>query len=120
MARTEAFTTEQVIEAIHRGYTPTGAASVLGCHPETIRRYAAKYSTVRRALIEERKAIVDLAEIGLRGAVLAKEPWAIAFALKTLGKDEGYTERCEHTGANGGPIESSVTVHWPADEAPNE
>jgi hypothetical protein len=105
---TEKFTTEQMIDAIRKGHTPTGAASVLKCHPDTIRNYADRYPTVKRALLSQRREIVDLAEIGLRAAVIRKESWAIAFALKTLGKSEGYVERQEHTGADGNAITIKV------------
>jgi hypothetical protein len=56
----------------------------------------------------EREEIVDYAEMGLRGAVLNKEAWAIAFSLKTLGKSRGYVERQEVTGKDGG----AIVVDW--------
>ena len=99
--KTEAFTTEQVIAAIQKGYTPTGAASLLGCHPQTIRRYAKRHPTVKEALLAERRCIVDYAEQGLRAAVIRGDAWAVALALKTLGKNRGYVERQELTGRDG-------------------
>jgi hypothetical protein len=33
------------------------------------------------------------------------EAWAICFLLKTQAKDQGWSERFEHTGKGGGPIE---------------
>ena len=98
------FSTNQVIEAIQKAQTPTGAARLLGCHPDTIRNYAKRYSTVQDALLSERAALVDLAEMGFKSAILNKEPWALAFALKTLGKHLGYVERQEVTGAEGSHI----------------
>ena len=38
---------------------------------------------------------------GVNDCVLEGEAWAIAFALKTLGKKRGYVERIEQTGADG-------------------
>jgi len=58
--------------------------------------------------LSERAALVDLAEMGFKSAILNKEPWALAFALKTLGKHLGYVERQEVTGADGG----AVLVKW--------
>ena len=47
---------------------------------------------------------MDLAEMGFKSAIINKEPWALAFALKTLGKHLGYVERQEVTGAEGSHI----------------
>lgn len=95
MPKPPRYTVKAVIDAINRGYTPTGAATILGCHADTVRNYADRYPTVRAALKAKRKELVDLGEIGLRAAIVRGEGWAIAFALKTLGKDEGYVERAE-------------------------
>lgn len=92
---------DEVLAAIEKGITRTGAAKVLGVSPVTLWRYAKRWKAVDQALREKRRELVDLAEMGLRGAVLRGEPWAIAFTLRTLGKDEGYTERLEHTGRDG-------------------
>ena len=97
------FTAQQVIEAITQGHTPTGAASVLKCDPNTIRNYAERYPTVKAALLEHRKQIVDIAELGLRAAVTRAEPWAVAFALRTLAP-EIYRERVEHAGVADQPL----------------
>jgi len=114
----ERYTVQQVIDAIDKGHTPTGAASVLRCHPDTVRNYADRYPTVKKALLSARAEIVDLAEIGLRAAVINKEPWAIAFALKTLAKDI-YSERQEVTGANGDALSARV-VEVVKDYGPNQ
>jgi len=91
-----AYDAEVLLAAVEKGVTRTGTARVLGCSYMTIVRYAKRYKSVEEALDIKRRELVDLAEMGLRGAVLREEPWAIAFALKTLGKDQGYTERSEH------------------------
>ena len=39
---------------------------------------------------DEQETMLDVAESGLMEAVLAKEPWAIKFALTTKGKKRGY------------------------------
>lgn len=102
------FTVDQVIDAIRNSQTPTGAAMRLKCHPDTIRNYAKRYPTVRDALLAERAALVDLAEMGFKSAIINKEPWALAFALKTLGKHLGYVERQELTGKDGEPVRHSI------------
>lgn len=103
------YTVDQVIDAIKAGHTPKGAAAVLGCCPDTVRNYAVRYPSVKKALDTERKDIVDMAETGLRAAVERGEAWAIAFALKTLAKDI-YSERQEVSGANGEPLEIVTNV----------
>lgn len=105
----ERYTVQQVIDAIDKGHTPTGAASVLRCHPDTVRNYADRYPTVKKALLSARAEIVDLAEIGLRAAVVNKEPWAIAFALKTLAR-ETYSERQEVKAEISGPEGSAIPI----------
>lgn len=110
-------TLDQALEAVEKGITKTGAARVLGVTRQTIENYCHRWKTVADAFSSKRKELVDLSEMGLRGAVLRSEPWAIAFALRTLGKDEGYTERHEHTGAAGGPISfREVVVELPPRE----
>lgn len=108
MAGKQVYTVEQVIEAIRKAQTPTGAGLVLKCTATTIRNYAKRYPTVRDALLAERAALVDLAEMGFKSAIINKEPWALAFALKTLGKHLGYVERQEVTGKDGEPVRHSI------------
>lgn len=92
---------DEVLAAVEKGVTKTGTARVLGCSVPTIYSYCKRWKSVDDALKGKRRELVDLAEMGLRVAVTKGEPWAIAFALKTLGKDDGYTERTEVTGKNG-------------------
>ncbi len=109
MARTERYTTQEVIEAIEKGYTCVGAGTLLQCSAETIRNYAKKYPTVQTALKAKRRELVDLAEMGLRRAIVNGEGWAIMSTLKTLGKDEGYGDNLQLTGPDNGPITIHVT-----------
>ncbi len=109
MARTERYTAQEVIDALERGYTCGGAGQLLGCSAETVRNYANKYPTVKAALKAKRTELVDLAEMSLRRAIMAGEAWAVALTLKTLGKDEGYTERQEIAGVDGSPMVIRLT-----------
>lgn len=104
MAGKKRFKIPDVISAIEEGHTPSGAARVLGCHPDTIRNYADSHPEVKQALVSERKNMVDLAEGGLRKHLQRSEAWAIAFTLKTIGKDLGYAERQEITGKDGNEV----------------
>lgn len=109
MARTERYTADEIISAINRGYTALGAAQILCCDAQTIRNYAAKYPTVDKALRAKRREMVDLAEMGLRGAILRGEGWAIMSVLKTLGRDLGYGEAVEVK--HSGKVENHVFDH---------
>ena len=59
-----------------------------------------------------REELVDIAEIRLRVAINNGEPWAIALVLKTMGKNRGYTERHEITGADGDSIIIRYVNDW--------
>jgi len=86
------------------------AASALGCSPHTIYRHAAKNPKVQGVIDSYRGKLVDKAELKLEQAVMAGEPWAVTLTLKSLGKNRGYVERQEVTGADGGDIKHSLTV----------
>lgn len=94
-------TLSQALEAAEKGITKMGAARVLGVSRRTILRYCKRWATLAEVFEDKKGELVDLSEMGLRGAVLRGEPWAITFALRTLGKDEGYSERHELTGKDG-------------------
>lgn len=76
------------------------AARKLKCSPQTIYTYAERYPKVQEAIDNERGYFLDTTEIALQRAVLAGEGWAIAFALRTIGKHRGYVEKqeIEHSG----------------------
>lgn len=96
MANKPKFTPEQVIEAIEqtKGFV-SQTARRLQCHPDTVRAYAKRYVSVRKALQEEREKMLDAAEMSLYAQVMNGESWAVQFFLKTQGKDRGYVERQE-------------------------
>ncbi len=89
------YTREQVLAAVEKGITVLGTAKVLKVSTDAVYAYARRWSSVAKALKDKRMELVDLSEMALRGAILRNEPWAIALTLKTLGKDNGYTERQE-------------------------
>lgn len=110
MAGREKFTAAEIIAAIEKAHTAAAAARVLGCNPQTIRNYADRYPTVAAALQASRDDMIDWAEVSLRKAVLNGEPWAVAMVLKTIGKNRGYTERQEITGADGDAL--NIIMTW--------
>ena len=94
---------EDVLTAVETGTTITGAARVLGVTRMTMHNYRKRWKSVDDAILAKRHELVDLAESGLRLAVIRQDPWAVTFALKTLAKDV-YSERIEHTGEEGKSI----------------
>ena len=90
------YTAEQVAEALTatKGMV-TLAARKLGCDPKTVRNYAQRYPTVAQAIVEAREGFLDATELKLQQAVQNGEGWAIAFALRTIGRHRGYVERSE-------------------------
>jgi hypothetical protein len=88
------YTAAKIIEALKvtKGMVYL-ASEVLGCSPATVYNYAKKYPTIQAAIEAERGKFLDKTELKLDEAVDNGEGWAIAFALKTLGKHRGYTEK---------------------------
>jgi len=74
MAGKPKFTPEQMIRAIEetKGLI-TLTARKLGCTAETVRGYARRYASVRKALEEEREKTLDVAELALFSQVQAGE-----------------------------------------------
>jgi hypothetical protein len=84
----------RVIEALrlHHGLLAL-AADELGCSRTTLYAYVERFPAVAEVLADERERLVDLAEQGLYYHLEEKSPWAIALALKTLGRERGYGDR---------------------------
>ena len=101
---------EDILAAIDKGITKAGTARVLNVSWQTVDNYCKRWKSVDDAFKSRRRELVDLAENGLRAAVLRGEPWAVTFALKTLGKEQGYTERTEVTGPEGGPVRFTLKL----------
>lgn len=103
------YTNAQILDAIKsvNGMVYLAARSI-GCDPQTIYNRMNKYPTIRQAVDNARGEVVDIAEQKFRQAITNGEPWAVAMALKTLGKNRGYVERQEVTGADGG----AIVVEW--------
>lgn len=94
MAKPHRFTAQQVIEALHacRGMLYL-TAKHLQCNPQTILNYCKKFPSVAQAKEDARGELLDVAEVKLWAAVQRDESWAIAFALRTLGRSRGYGEQ---------------------------
>jgi hypothetical protein len=101
MTSIERYSAEQVITAIQaaRGMV-TIAARSLGCKPQTVRNYLARYPTVADAFREERERTLDVGELALYKAVQEGQGWAVTFLLKTIGRDRGYVETTRNLNLN--------------------
>ena len=94
MARPRKFTTQQIIDALRSKKGMVYLAAIeLGCDAQTIYNYRDRYASVRAAMEQEDGEIDDAAEMKLYKAILAGEPWAIQFRLRTKGKGRGYSEK---------------------------
>lgn len=100
------FTREAFISAIKesRG-VKAGVASALGCSRQTVDNALERWPDLAEMLESARGGLVASAVGALARDVENVESdghqRAYMFVLKTLGKDDGFTERTEHTGANG-------------------
>ena len=106
------YTTEEIIKAIIKADGLVSvAARILKCGRATI--YARRAEpAIAEAIEQARYYAIDNAEEALHDLVEAREPAAVFFMLKTLGKSRGYIERQEVTGADGAPQETVITVRY--------
>ena len=100
------FTQEQVIDALKSTHGMVYlAAERLRTSHQLIYNYMQRYPAIRDVHQAETGKLVDIGELKLHEAVMAREGWAVTLLLKTKGKDRGYVERQEQTGPDGGPIQ---------------
>jgi hypothetical protein len=71
-------------------------AKELGCSHDTVSRYIERYATVRQAFEAQRGEMVDESELRLWHAIQGGEAWAIAFCLRTLGRERGYVPQVDN------------------------
>lgn len=113
MANSNQYRAQQFIDAIPgSGGIISVIAKRVGCAWHTANKYIKDYPTIKAAYADETESLVDLAESTVLKAIRDGDVGAAKWFLQTKGKARGYTERHEHTGADGGPI---VVVNW--DEA---
>jgi len=112
MGTKQRYTQAQVIDALRetKGMVYL-AAKRLGCEAQTIYNYRDRYPAVRAEMEQQDGEVDDAAEMKLYQAIIAGEPWAVQFRLRTKGKGRGYVERVQQevSGPNGGPIQTEHT-----------
>ena len=103
------YTQKQIIDALRetKGMVYL-AAKRLGCEAQTIYNYRDRYPAVRAEMEQQDGEVDDAAEMKLYQAIIAGEPWAVQFRLRTKGKGRGYVERVQNevSGPDGGPIQT--------------
>lgn len=101
----ELFTTKQFLTAIKdSGGIVSTIADRIGCDWHTANKYIKSKATLQQAWQNEKEQITDIAETSLIESIKERDAWAVKYYLSTKGKNRGYTERQEITGADGGPL----------------
>jgi hypothetical protein len=112
MTTRQRYTQKQIIDALKetKGMVYL-AAKRLGCEAQTIYNYRDRYPAVRAEMEQQDGEVDDAAEMKLYQAIIAGEPWAVQFRLRTKGKGRGYVERVQNevSGQDGGPIQTERT-----------
>ena len=104
MARTR-YTKEQTLDAVAGSFgIVTKVADILRCDWHTADAYIQNWAETREAFRGEGERALDLSESKLMEAVEEGDGAMIRFHLATKGKERGFTERHEVTGAEGGPV----------------
>ena len=76
-------------------------AQKAGVDRQTVYNYMEAHPECKADIQKERDTLVDYAENQLGVLIKEKNPTAIIFALKTLGKNRGYTEQIMLANADG-------------------
>ncbi len=98
-----------IIEAIKdSGGIMSTIARRLGVTWHTADTWVKQYDETKQALQDEREAILDLAESTLFRNIKDGNSQDAKWLLSTMGKNRGYSERHEITGADGEPVK----VKW--------
>jgi hypothetical protein len=81
------------------------AARKLGCERQTIYNAIERHPELAAIRSDAKELDLDETELILKQLIRDKHFPAVRFKLLTRGRERGYVERVEHTGAEGGPIE---------------
>lgn len=100
------FTPEAVVQAIKgSGSIMSTIAKRLDCDWRTADKYCRKWESTRIALENETETVLDDAESVLYESIKEGNTQDAKWLLSTKGKQRGFSERHEVTGANGAPIQ---------------
>ena len=105
------YTMETALEAIKgSGAIISTVAKRLGCGWMTARATIEKWDETKRAFSDEQETILDMAESKLYESIQNGNTQDAKWLLSTKGKNRGYSERKEITGADGDPV--MLKVNW--------
>lgn len=111
------YTKAKTVAAIHgSGGIISTIAKRLGCTWMTARKLTTKWPEAEEAYKDEKEQLIDLAETTLLQAIKGGDISATKWYLGTIGKERGYTERQEITGAGGDAIKAEVIWRSPVDD----
>jgi len=103
------FTKETVLAAIKDSASIMSTiAKRLGCTWDTANRFCRKWEETRQALENETETILDMAESTVFKNIKDGNSQDAKWLLSTKGKNRGYNERHEITGADG----EAIKVTW--------
>lgn len=106
-----------MLEALEKSLgVVTTAAKAIGISRETHYEWMRTDTDYKAKVDTLADVALDFAESQLHKQILAGEVTSTIFYLKTKGKQRGYVERQELTGADGGPIQTAlpaITVGGP-------
>lgn len=103
------YTAEQFIKAIpNTGGIVTAIARRVGCDRHTARKFIDEHPTVAAAYRDETERVLDLAETQTIKAIEKGDMQTVRYYLSTKGRNRGYVERQEVTGADGGAVTLKV------------
>ena len=110
-----------IIEAIKdSGGIMSTIARRLGVTWHTADTWVKQYDETKQALQDERETILDLAESTLFRNIKDGNSQDAKWLLSTMGKNRGYSERHEITGADSGPIDVNAIIRKAEEEFANE
>ena len=110
-------TLEEILTAINdTGGIKAMIANRLQVHRHTVDNYLSRYATAQQAYDEEVAKVGDMAEDVIIQAINKNDVETAKWYARMKLKERGYSERQEVTGKDGGPIASTVIVHWPEAE----
>lgn len=111
MARREELAVKRILKAIKgTAGIKTVIAAKLGVSRWTIDKYEKKYSTVAKAIEEEREEMLDKAESVIHNQILAENEDTSKWFLARKGRERGYAEKTEQKIE--GEIKTVIEVHY--------
>lgn len=108
-------TIEQITHALRqKAGNITEAAKALKVTRQALHKRIGEDEALQAVVVDAREAMVDVAESEALKQIKRGNTAMIIFTLKTLGKNRGYVERQEITGADGNALEVKV-IEGPRD-----